>query len=191
MLRRTDDEATDDIASMTKELKWIEEISDEIEQQKSKLSELEATSDHWAAAEEAANEASSHLHELKKINEQVFELKRQLERCESELTEIANSLSKAKVVLGEVSMVGWLTRKWRDLPSPEEQEQIVKNRDLVQRVVNAHKRSLEYLRTSNDSDVVHLLLGNSMTAGFFAGKKVAANHGQGRAKPKALGGLAG
>ena len=121
------DKAGDDIVSMTNDLEVIEEWEVKLDLLKSELSEREDWSDYWNIAETDAQDTINDLAEIEKINTQVSKLKHQLNRIEITLGEIAKKLSKGKVILGEVSMVGWLMRKWRGLPSPEEQEEIVKN----------------------------------------------------------------
>lgn len=121
------DEAEDDIISMTNDLDELKSLEVESKSLQSELSQLEASSDYWLTAEKSANDASSHLTKLSRANEQVSNLKRRIESCEDKLEDIGDSLSNAKSILFQATTVSWLTRKWRGLPSPEEQLEIVKN----------------------------------------------------------------
>jgi len=121
------DEAKDDIISMTADLDELERLEVELERLQSELSQLEASSDYWITAEKSAHDASSHLIKISRIDERISKIERQIKLHRSELNDIANRLSEAKSLLVKVNSVGWLTRKWRGLPSPEEQLQIVED----------------------------------------------------------------
>jgi len=121
------DEAEDDIISMTNDLDELNSLEVESESLQTELSQLEALSDYWIASEKSAHDATSHLIKLSSTNELLSNLKHQIESNQDKLEEITNSLSNAKSLLFKVTSVSWLTRKWRRLPSPEEQSEIVQN----------------------------------------------------------------
>ena len=121
------DEARDDITSMTNDLNYLQSMEVKSERMRFELSQLEASSDYWNTAQKAANDANSHLIKISKVNERISKLKHQVEHSRLRLNEIANRLSESKSLLAKVNSVGWLTRKWRGLPSPEEQLQVVED----------------------------------------------------------------
>jgi hypothetical protein len=120
-------EAQDDITSMTNELDNLQKLEANLERMRPQLSQFQASSDYWNTAQQAAHDAKSHLIKLSRVDEQISKLERQIKLHQSELNDIANRLSEAKSLLAEVNSLGWLTRKWRRLPSPEEQSQIVED----------------------------------------------------------------
>ncbi|MFW9831911.1 MAG: AAA domain-containing protein, partial [Candidatus Thorarchaeota archaeon] len=121
------DEAEEDIITMTNDLDELKSVEVESESLQSELSQLEASSDYWITAEKSAHDAISHLNKLSRANELLSKLKHQIESNQDKLEEITNSLSNAKSLLFKVSSISWLTRKWRRLPSPEEQLAVVQN----------------------------------------------------------------
>ena len=121
------DEAEDDITSMTTDLYNLQKLQANLQRLRSELFQLQDSSDYWNTAQKAAHDANSHLIKLSRVDEQISKLERQIKLHQSELNDIANRLSEAKSLLAEVNSVGWLTRKWRRLPSPEEQSQIVED----------------------------------------------------------------
>ncbi|MGB2806780.1 MAG: AAA domain-containing protein [Sedimentisphaerales bacterium] len=84
-------------------------------------------SDYWITAEKSAHDATSYLTKLSSTNELLSNLNHQIESNQDKLEEITNSFSNAKSLLFKVTSVSWLTRKWRGLPSPEEQLETVQN----------------------------------------------------------------
>ena len=121
------DEAEDDITSMTTDLYDLQKLQANLQRLRSELLQLEASSDYWNTAQNAAHDAKSHLIKISRLDEQISKLKRRIESSQVKLKEISSSLSNAKSLLLQASSVSWLTRKWRRLPSPEEQSQIVQN----------------------------------------------------------------
>jgi len=121
------DEAEDDIISMTADLNELKKLEVELEWLQSELSQLEASSDYWITAEKSAHDAIGHLIKISRVDERISKIERQIKLHRSELNDIANRLSEAGSLLVKVNSVGWLTRKWRGLPSPEEQSQTVED----------------------------------------------------------------
>lgn len=121
------DEAQDDITSMTTELNELQKLEMNLEGMRSELLQLEASSDYWKIAQKAAYEAGDDLTKISRVDEQISKIEDQIKLHQSQLNDIANRLSEARSLLLKVSSVGWLTRKWRGLPSPEEQSQVVEN----------------------------------------------------------------
>ena len=67
-----------------------------------------------------------------KTNEKIFKINQKQKIIRSEINDITQNLqnifdklSKAKAILKETSSASWLTRKWRSLPKPEDQQQTV------------------------------------------------------------------
>lgn len=121
------DEAEYDIVSMTVDLDELKSLEVESESLQSKLSQLEASSDYWITTQKSAQDASSHLSKISRFDERISNLKRLIESSQVKLEEISFIFSHAKSLLLQASSVSWLTRKWRRLPSPEEQLEIVQN----------------------------------------------------------------
>lgn len=120
-------EAQHDIASMTSDLNELQKLEMNLEGMRPELSQLEASSDYWNIAQKDAHDASDHLTKISRVDEQISKIEHQIKLHQSQLNDIANRLSQARSLLLKVSSVGWLTRKWRGLPSPEEQSQVVEN----------------------------------------------------------------
>lgn len=120
-------EAQGDIASMTRDLNELQKVEMNLEGMRSELSQLEALSDYWNVAQKAAHDASGHLTKISSVDEQICKIEGQIKLHQSQVNDIANGLSEARSLLLKVSSLSWLTRKWRGLPSPEEQSQVVEN----------------------------------------------------------------
>ncbi|MHC4328317.1 MAG: AAA domain-containing protein, partial [Planctomycetota bacterium] len=110
-----------DITKMETEWRQICEMGGELESLQTKLDTAKESQSYW---ENAASEAhatislkkqiASLLADLNKIEESIAEAKAQLTNLDTEL-------SQAKKLMYETRSVGWLTRKWRGLPPPDEQ----------------------------------------------------------------------
>jgi len=118
--------AEGDLESMKADLQGLQSREEKLRDARTKLSLLRVSSDYWNAASEAAHNAEKHLAELAEIDELLSEINDQLGSNRSKADELAKELHAAQLLLAEATSVGWLTRKWCRLPSPEEQSRVVK-----------------------------------------------------------------
>jgi superfamily I DNA and/or RNA helicase len=118
-------ETPEDISSMEKDLNILDTINENLEELREELRIHESQIDYWKEAAKAAEIAQGHLVKISR-GEDLFkklELKKGL--IEKKLSDISEQLSKAESLLKEVESIGWVTRKWRRLPSAEEQLSVV------------------------------------------------------------------
>ena len=120
-------EAQKDISSMDEELKVLNKISENLEALRDELRNYESQVDHWNEAARAAEIAQGYLVKASRGEELIKKLELKKNIAEKRLSDISEQLSKAKSLLKEVEEMGWITRKWRRLPSVEEQSLVVDN----------------------------------------------------------------
>jgi superfamily I DNA and/or RNA helicase len=118
-------EAPEDISSMEKDLNILDTINENLEGLREELRRHESQIDHWNEAAKAAEIAQGHLIKISRGEELFNKLELKKGLIEKKLSDISEQLSKAESLLKEVENIGWVTRKWRRLPSAEEQSPIV------------------------------------------------------------------
>ncbi len=118
-------EAPEDISSMEKDLNILDTINENLEGLREELRRHESQIDHWNEAAKAAEIAQGHLVKISRGEELFKKLELKKGLIEKKLSDISEQLSKAESLLKEVESIGWVTRKWRRLPSAEEQSLIV------------------------------------------------------------------
>ncbi len=118
-------EAHEDILSMEKELNVLCSINKNLEGLREELRISESQIDHWDEAAKAAEIAQGHLIKISRGEELLKKLELKKELIEKKLSDISGQLTKADSLLKEVENIGWVTRKWRRLPSAEEQSFVV------------------------------------------------------------------
>ncbi len=118
-------EAKEDILSMEKELNILCNINNNLEEMREELSECESRIDYWIVAAKDAEIAQGHLGKISRVEEIIEEIKLKKSLVEKKLNDISEELSKNEMLLREIENISWITRKWRRLPSVEEQSDVV------------------------------------------------------------------
>jgi len=118
-------EAKEDISSMEKELNKLGNINKDLEGMREELRENESRTDYWMEAVKAAEIAQGYLVKISKGEELIKKIKITKDLLERKFNDISKQLSTNELLLREVENIGWITRKWRRLPSEEEQSTVV------------------------------------------------------------------
>lgn len=121
--------AEKDIAEMVALWKDIQEKETFLQSCRDDLATVKESRRYWSIATQEANIAIEKLRSIAQINKELAELEEQGASVKTQLGQVKHDLSNAKQLLYEVQSVGWLTRKWRRLPSPEVQLQVVEDLD--------------------------------------------------------------
>ncbi len=120
-------EAAADISSMENELSIYNSINRNLEEMRAKLREHESLIDYWEKAAKAANVAQGHLVKISRCEELIKKIEDSKGAVKKKLKGISVELSDAKSLLNEIESISWVIRKWRRLPSPEEQSVTINN----------------------------------------------------------------
>ncbi|MBL7128383.1 MAG: DEAD/DEAH box helicase family protein [Ignavibacteria bacterium] len=118
-------EAQEDISSMEKELNILDTINENLKGLREELRKHESQTDHWNESAKAAEIAQGHSVKIFRSEELIKKLESEKTFVAKKLKDILDQSLKAELLLREVEKLGWVTRKWRRLPSPEEQLAIV------------------------------------------------------------------
>ena len=118
-------EAKTDITSMEKELSIYHSMDNNLENMRSELQEEESLIDYWDKASRAAYIAKKYITEISHSESLIKDIENSKSIVEEKLKDLSSQLSDAKKLLEEVENLGWVTRKWRRLPSPEEQSELI------------------------------------------------------------------
>lgn len=120
-------EAETDISSMEKEISVYHSMDINLEEMKSELQEEESLVDYWDNASRAAHTAKKYSTEILNSESLINDIENSKTIVEEKLNETSSQLSGAKKLLEELESLGWVTRKWRRLPSPEEQSELIEH----------------------------------------------------------------
>ena len=118
-------EARDDITFMAADIDALQDLEERIEEKRQELLQVEDKFDYWKEAKGAAEDAVINAARLSQLVERICELEGEIKVCETKLGDMGRQLSREKALLYETHSVGWLTRKWKGLPSPQVQLQVV------------------------------------------------------------------
>ena len=132
-----------DIEKMGTEWRQIQEMEGELESLRDKLATLKGSEVYWGNAEDEAHKANRVKKDMSSCNARLSEIEETVEQVQTRLSQLDAELSQAKKVMYEIHSVGWLTRKWRGLPTPE--QQLAKVRD----VEGEHDQVIEELDSIN------------------------------------------
>lgn len=110
------------IQILINDLKDIKETEKEILDLKGKLSEVVQKRAFFQEAVLKARELKKSILQKGEIEEHITQAKKDIYNLEKSLQEKADEISKDKNVLNETKSVGWLSRQWNGLPSPDDQE---------------------------------------------------------------------
>jgi superfamily I DNA and/or RNA helicase len=118
-------EAKEDISSMEEELNKLRTINNNLEAMREELREHKSKIDYWKEAAKDAEIAQGHLVKVAREEEWIKKTQSQKSFAEQKLNNISEQLTKAESLLREIENISWITRKWRRLPSIEEQSGVV------------------------------------------------------------------
>lgn len=135
-------EAQEDIPSMERELNDLNATNKNSEEMRENLRDHELRIDYWNEAVKAAGIAKSHLEKFSRGEEVIKKLGHKKAHVQNNINEVSKKLSNADSLLREVENLGWITRKWRRLPSPEEQSVIVEMLKQEFRVVSSELQEI-------------------------------------------------
>lgn len=122
-------EAKDDLGTMERDLEGLRDQSLVLERQKQELSILEAKTEYWRKAANDARKANWSQANVMKLDGLIAKEQEYLVGARKELENTKEQLAEARLLHERTSSVGWLTRAWRRLPSPEYQLAIVQRLD--------------------------------------------------------------
>jgi len=152
-------EAEKDLPEMIQSVNELQNLENQRDQKRQKLRELAARSQDWKVAYEAACYAQVCTAEILKLNNLIAEIQIHLTNEKKKFSTLTQKLKDAKVIYEQTVSVGWLTRRWRGLPSPEEQKALIAN---IQAELTKQQESLdsighrlkesEYKRTKFSND---------------------------------------
>lgn len=117
--------AEDDLSFMARDLDDIQKLEGHLSEARAELSRLHSSSSYWAAAANASRNARNRLVKITEIEKLLAKTRQQLELIKGELESTSTQLENAEVLYTEVTSIGWLTRQWRRLPTPEKQQEVV------------------------------------------------------------------
>jgi DNA polymerase III delta prime subunit len=114
-------QAKGDIEQMGSDLTSLHEKEVEVDGLSETLTQLELQRDYWSTARTEAQAAKKNAQRLAETDETVRSTRVARSECEANLGRLAAELSAARVLLGQTCSAGWLMRKWRGWPTPDEQ----------------------------------------------------------------------
>jgi hypothetical protein len=124
--------AGNDIREMEKNLRELNAKEGFLSEKRNEFTKLSAQVQKYKEAEKLARSAKQASEEFSAVTNLLEIHKAEASQILSKLKTKASELETAERVLSESLSVSWLTRKWRNLPSPEEQKTIVERlRDEV------------------------------------------------------------
>jgi predicted nucleic acid-binding Zn-ribbon protein len=112
---------------MIDDLRKIQKAENEIIGLREQFSKTMQQRPFWQEALRKARELEELIHNKSKIENNIQDFKNQIYEMEKSLDHKANEISKEKKTLNNSRSVGWLTRKWKGLPEPDEQETKIDN----------------------------------------------------------------
>lgn len=118
-------DAASDISSMTEDLAEIHRVELELSAVKRERDTLRADESQWELAKAAARRALQAGRELSNTQGSITALRLAATEKTKRHEELAEHLSSAEATLEEVIRLGGLARRWRRLPSPDDQRQTV------------------------------------------------------------------
>jgi hypothetical protein len=114
-----------DIVEMERALHELMLKESALQVKQAELSALSQKSEKWAEAKAAAQNGKVVQQKIKNFGTAFKQARSEAEELLSKLNETTASFDHENQVLSETSSVSWLTRKWRKLPPPEQQQLLV------------------------------------------------------------------
>ena len=115
-------QAGGDIEQMRSDLIGLHEKEVEVDRLSESLTQIELQRDYWSVARAEAQRAKQNYRRLAESDVNIQSMRIGLSECEGNLERLTAELSAAKVLLGQTCSVGWLMRRWRGWPAPDEQK---------------------------------------------------------------------
>jgi superfamily I DNA and/or RNA helicase len=131
-----------DIEAMNSKLEKIQVLENELEECGEQLRKFEQKDAHWQDAEKEVHIAEGTERKMIDLRRREGTLGGKRGEIEKELELSHVELLEAQKILAESSSVGWLTRKWRGLPSPEEQMGVVESIEVKESAKDEQVRSI-------------------------------------------------
>ena len=138
-----------DLEEMRSRRDKLKNMESELKAARIKFDELSKQSSYWSEAKKHAESTTRKMASIATINKKLVKMKTEYQEMISESKSVIQRKSAAEALLAETRAVNWLVRRWKRLPSPEVQEQIVNKFIAVQ-------RSLETDITSMSSEIKRL-----------------------------------
>jgi hypothetical protein len=118
-------DAKTDLEQMRSDNNGLMEMERELSDHRKYYVELKQQSSYWEEAKSYADGTNGKVIELVQVEIEINEARAELDKCLSKKERITFNLHTAQKILDETSSVNWITRSWRGLPSPDQQEKIV------------------------------------------------------------------
>jgi len=134
------DEAREDLNRMQRDRAILTQLECELDGVRAEIRQLEDHSVYWETAAMAAAQAQRRVHEHHSLDAELVERRGSVVSTQAERDKNAKQLTESEALLSETASVGWLVRRWRRLPSPDEQQQVVENAHFAS---EAHEVELE------------------------------------------------
>jgi hypothetical protein len=147
------------IQIMADNLREIQKVENEIIGLKSQISQALKNRGFWQEAITKAKQINEIIRDNKRIDNDLRDIKNQIYELEKLLDYRANEISEEKKILSEAKSFGWLTRRWKGLPQPEDQEKKIRQ---LEREYGEHGIKFDHKR--NDLHELSLELGRRIQA---------------------------
>ncbi|MCK4528996.1 ATP-binding domain-containing protein, partial [candidate division WOR-3 bacterium] len=131
------------IQIMADNLQEIQKVENEIILLKGQLSQALKNRAFWQEAITKAKQINEIIRNKNRIDNDIQDIKNQINKLEELLDNRANEISEEKKILSEAKSVGWLTRRWKGLPQPEDQEEKI---GRLEREYGGHGIQLDHKR---------------------------------------------
>jgi len=160
-------EAVADIDSMASELEELGKLEAALNDSRKTEAELRAQEDEWDRVTKEAAAAQEHTERAVGLGAMITEKEKELAKSQGRIEGAARTLNQAEEVLRESNEMGWLQRKWRGLPSPEEQEVVVAHfRNLLLEHDTKHAVIVNRLRQLREYHQAHTRAVNKFEAKY-------------------------
>jgi hypothetical protein len=149
-------DAATDIATMNIEMAEIHGIESELISARSDLAELRVDESRWESAKLAAHEALEAMQDLAAVNVSVIDRRLAATNSAKKHEGLGERLISAEATLDEVTRMGGLSRRWRRLPSPDDQQLIVEELREKCRGAEIEMNDTTHLLTKSEVRAVEL-----------------------------------
>lgn len=119
------EKAADDIVAMSNKLNDVRNVESWLETAREKESVLSGHRTAMERVAEAARATQQRLEQMAILDQWLSRVRIVCSGKEDDLDSLGRQLAKAEAVYAETTSVSLLTRMWRRLPSPQEQEEVV------------------------------------------------------------------
>lgn len=130
-------EAQEDLTAMSTDLVALAELERELSKAEEEGRQLQDRSVYWAAALMAATEAQRQMRLSSEYEATIPQIRDRLATASARRHQANDRFEEAQALLAETTSVGWLVRRWRRLPSPDEQRATVESADTARALCDA------------------------------------------------------